>query len=178
MKGERRWTQGGIQANTRASRARPPDETFLANEVFLGDPFWDPPWISDRRQNRQIGPSESIRLAPLFHLPHPPPHLCSKRATNNHSMTYEHVQHVRSYAWHIVGAGTEGPARGRGWWGAMWGARLVVSSVLVGRLTKLEETADGREVRRSLTATADRPPPLSGGLYNTKRLRYNVINHQ
>ena len=60
-------------------------------------------------------------------------------------MTYEHVQHVRSYAWHIVGAGTEGPARGRGW----WGARLAVSSVLVGRLTKLDETADGREVRRA-----------------------------
>ena len=41
---------------------------------------------------------------------------------------------------------------------------LAVSSVLVGRLTKLDEIADGREVRRSLTATAGRPPPLSGGL--------------
>ena len=86
MKGERRWTQGGIwQIRARASRARPPDETFLGNEIFLGAPFWDPPWISSRRQNRQIGHSESIRLAPLFYLPHPPPHLRSKRATNNHS---------------------------------------------------------------------------------------------
>ena len=67
--------------------------------------------------------------------------------------------------------GTEGPARGRGW----WGARLAVSSVLVGRLTKLDETADGREVRRSLTATAGRPPPLTGGLsYQTYDTRYNV----
>ena len=71
-----------------------------------------------------------------------------------------HQVYVGSHAWHIVGAGTEGPARGRGWWGAC----LAVSSVLDGRLTKLDETAGVREVRRSLTATAGRPPPLSGGL--------------
>ena len=86
-----------------------------------------------------------------------------------------HQVYVGSYAWHIVGAGTEGPARGRGW----WGARLAVSSVLVGRLTKLDETADGREVSRSLTATAGRPPPLTGGLsYQTYDTTVPIQRHQ
>ena len=67
-----------------------------------------------------------------------------------------------------VGAGTEGPARGRG---------TVVErpphrfrQFYVRRLTKLDETADGREVRSAVavTATAGLPPPLSGDYNNAK----------
>ena len=93
------FVAGIRQIRAPRGRARRTKRSWRRN--VLGDPFWDPPWISGRRQNRQIGQSESIRLAPLFCLPHPPPHLRSKRATNNYSMTYERVQHVRSYAWHI-----------------------------------------------------------------------------
>ena len=59
MKGERRWTQGGIGKYARLAGAP-------AGRNYLGDPCWGPPWISGRRQNREIGQSKSIRLASLF----------------------------------------------------------------------------------------------------------------
>ena len=44
------------------------------------------------------------------------------------------------------------------------GGGAPASRGLVSSRRTIDEIADGREVRRSLTATAGRPPPLSGGL--------------
>ena len=165
MKGERRWTQGGIwQIRAPRGRARR-TKRFLQTKSFLEIRFGillglQAGGKTDRSDIRSpsVSPLSSTCLT-----------LRRTCAQNAQQATIADIRtcsacKVRCMAYrHIVGAGTEGPARGRGW----WDARLAVSSVLVGRLTKLDETADGREVRRSLTATADRPPPLSGG-YNTK----------
>ena len=116
MKGERRWTQGGIGKYARLAGApagrnvscKRETKSFLESRfgILLGFQAGGKTDRSDS-QSPSVSPLSSTCLTLRRTLR-------SKCATSNISMTYEHVQHVRSYAWHIVGAGTEGPARGPG----------------------------------------------------------------